>query len=101
MTWLSSFTIILRQIVTLGTGSLAWTLPRKRKKNARNLYHARPGLVNFSRGFWVPVALRRLEANLGSLRERAMRWGTKDVQENSSKMTACGISKHMLRILGE
>ena len=54
------------------------------------LYRAPLDFVNFGRRFWLPVALRRLEANLKSWRERAMRWKPKDVYQNSQKMTVCG-----------
>jgi hypothetical protein len=52
------------------------------------VYGARLDLVNFDSRFCVPVALRRHEANLESLRMRAMRWSAKDAQQNSPKMTA-------------
>jgi hypothetical protein len=42
--------------------------------------------------FFVPVALRRLEANSESLRERAMRWGEKDADEKFKDLPAHGIN---------
>lgn len=49
---------------------------------------ARLDLVNVDRKFLIPVALRRLEANLESWQERLESWDKKDAQKNSSKMTA-------------
>lgn len=42
--------------------------------------------------FFVPVALRRLEANLESLRERAMRWGEKDAEKKFKDLSVHGIN---------
>jgi|SRR3990167_1306952 len=63
------------------------------------LYCARLGLAYFGSRFCVPVALRRLEANLEGLRERAMRWGVKDAHQNVSRLASCGIYRSFIRYL--
>jgi hypothetical protein len=56
------------------------------------LYHNRSLTLNFGDQIFRPSSVAELGANSESLQERAIRWGEKDIDQNSKDMTDCGIN---------